>query len=58
MSSLIEQASRRLEQLRQAGVAVPEIVANTAAAAAAPEVPERIRRGLAEAAAILDRASG
>ncbi|PJI53419.1 uracil-DNA glycosylase, partial [Methylobacterium radiotolerans] len=24
----------------------------------APEVPERIRRGLAEAAAILDRASG
>ncbi|CAN7752733.1 XrtA-associated tyrosine autokinase [Pseudorhodoferax sp. LjRoot39] len=34
MSSLIEQASRRLEQLRQAGVAVPDIVANPAAAAA------------------------
>ncbi|GHC68816.1 hypothetical protein GCM10007320_01560 [Pseudorhodoferax aquiterrae] len=42
MSSLIEQASRRLEQLRQAGVAVPEIVANTPAAAAAPVVPEPV----------------
>lgn len=39
MSSLIEQASRRLEQLRQAGVAVPDIVA-APAAAAAPVAPE------------------
>lgn len=39
MSSLIEQASRRLEQLRQAGVAVPDIVANPAAATA-PVAPE------------------
>ncbi|RCW76567.1 XrtA-associated tyrosine autokinase [Pseudorhodoferax soli] len=38
MSSLIEQASRRLEQLRQAGVAVPDIVA----AAVAPVVPEPV----------------
>lgn len=41
MSSLIEQASRRLEQLRQAGVAVPDIVANPAAAAA-PVAPEPV----------------
>jgi exopolysaccharide/PEP-CTERM locus tyrosine autokinase len=37
MSSLIEQASRRLEQLRQAGVAVPDIVAAPAASPVAPE---------------------
>ncbi|MGC3984906.1 MAG: XrtA-associated tyrosine autokinase [Pseudorhodoferax sp.] len=41
MSSLIEQASRRLEQLRQAGVAVPEIVANPPAAVA-PVAPEPV----------------
>ena len=41
MSSLIEQASRRLEQLRQAGVAVPDIVP-TPPAAAAPVVPEPV----------------
>jgi protein-tyrosine kinase len=41
MSSLIEQASRRLEQLRQAGVAVPDIVA-TPAAAAAPVAAEPV----------------
>jgi exopolysaccharide/PEP-CTERM locus tyrosine autokinase len=39
MSSLIEQASRRLEQLRQAGVAVPDITP-IPPAAAAPVVPE------------------
>ena len=39
MSSLIEQASRRLEQLRQAGVAVPD-VAPAPPAAAAPVQPE------------------
>lgn len=41
MSSLIEQASRRLEQLRQAGVAVPDIVP-TPPAAPAPVVPEPV----------------
>jgi exopolysaccharide/PEP-CTERM locus tyrosine autokinase len=39
MSSLIEQAAQRLEQLRRAGVAVPEMVQATGTAAESPGAP-------------------
>lgn len=41
MTSLIEQAAQRLEQLRQAGVAVPEVAAPPAAPGVAPAQPPR-----------------
>lgn len=39
MSSLIEQASRRLEQLRQAGAVIPDVAPAAEVAAPKPEVP-------------------
>ena len=42
MSSLIEQAAQRLEQLRRAGVVVPET--GGAAAQAAAEMPSVVRQ--------------